>query len=141
MDFIHEIKKETGFLVEELDLGGGFGIRYLKDDDPYSLTKFVELVVSSVKERAAEHDLPLPKLLLEPGRSIVGEAGTTLYTVGAIKDVPGIRRYVAVDGGMTDNLRTALYEAKYEAVVANRVHGSPLEKVSIAGRACESGIC
>lgn len=139
MDFIHEIKKKTGFLIEELDLGGGFGIRYLRDDNPYSLAEFVELIAAAVKEKAAEHGLPLPKLFLEPGRSIVGEAGTTLYTVGAIKDVPGIRRYVAVDGGMTDNLRPALYEAKYEAVVANRVYDEPLEKVSIAGRACESG--
>ncbi|NLM51620.1 MAG: diaminopimelate decarboxylase [Firmicutes bacterium] len=139
LDFMQEIKKKTGFVVEELDLGGGFGIRYLKQDNPYSLTAFVELIVSSVKEKAAEHGFPLPKLLLEPGRSIVGEAGTTLYTVGAIKDVPGIRRYVAVDGGMTDNLRTALYDAKYEAVVANRVYDRPLEKVTIAGRACESG--
>ncbi|HHX73579.1 MAG TPA: diaminopimelate decarboxylase [Firmicutes bacterium] len=139
MDFIQEIRKKTGVSVQELDLGGGFGIRYLRDDNPYALTEFVELIVTAVNAKAAEHNLPLPKLLVEPGRSIVGEAGTTLYTVGTIKDVPGIRRYVAVDGGMTDNLRTALYEAKYEAIVANKAKAAAEETVSIAGRACESG--
>ena len=139
MDFINEIKKKAGFVIRELDLGGGFGIRYLRDDSPYALAEFVELIAATVKEKAAEHGLPLPKLLVEPGRSIVGEAGTTLYTVGAVKEVPGIRKYVAVDGGMMDNLRTALYEAKYEALVANRAHDKGEEVVSIAGKACESG--
>ncbi len=139
MDFMQEVKKKTGFVIRELDLGGGFGIRYLRDDTPYSLPAFVELIVATTKEKAAEHGLALPKLLVEPGRSIVGEAGTTLYTVGAIKEVPGIRKYVAVDGGMMDNVRTALYEAKYEAMVANRVLEEATEKVSIAGKACESG--
>jgi diaminopimelate decarboxylase len=99
----------------------------------------VELIAATVREKATEHGLPLPKLLVEPGRSIVGEAGTTLYTVGTIKDVPGIRKYVAVDGGMMDNVRTAMYEAKYEAIVANKPLEEPAEKVSIAGKACESG--
>ncbi|HHX75166.1 MAG TPA: diaminopimelate decarboxylase, partial [Firmicutes bacterium] len=139
MDFIREIREKTGASVRELDLGGGFGIRYLREDKPHSLTEFVEMIVSAVKAKAAEHNLLPPKLLVEPGRSIVGEAGTTLYTVGTIKDVPGIRRYVAVDGGITDNLRTALYEAKYEAIVANKAKEAAEEKVTIAGRACESG--
>lgn len=139
MDFINEIRKKTGITLKELDLGGGFGIRYLRDDNPYSLSAFVELIAATVKEKAAEHNRPLPKLLVEPGRSIVGEAGTTIYTVGSMKDIPGVRKYVAVDGGMMDNLRTALYEAKYEAVVANRMKDRPEEKVSIAGKACESG--
>ena len=139
MDFIQEIRKKTGALVRELDLGGGFSIRYLRDDKPHSLKEFIELIATTVKAKAAAHNLPVPKLLVEPGRSIVGEAGTTLYTVGTIKDVPGIRRYVAVDGGMTDNLRTALYEAKYEAIVANKANAPAEDKVTIAGRACESG--
>lgn len=139
MDFINEIKKKAGVVIKELDLGGGFGIRYLRDDSPYSLAEFVELIAVTVKEKAEEHGLPLPKLLVEPGRSIVGEAGTTLYTVGSVKEVPGIRKYVAVDGGMMDNLRTALYEAKYEALVANRPNDKGEEVVSIAGKACESG--
>jgi diaminopimelate decarboxylase len=139
VDFIQEIKKKTGMVVKELDLGGGIGIRYLREDNPYSLTEFVELITVTVKEKTAEYNLPLPKLLVEPGRSIVGEAGTTLYTVGSIKEIPGIRKYVAVDGGMMDNLRTALYEAKYEAIVANRPNDPAEETVSIAGKACESG--
>lgn len=139
MDFIQEIKKKTGTVIKELDLGGGFGIRYLEEDSPYSLAEFVEMIAATVKEKAAEHGLTLPKLFVEPGRSIVGEAGTTLYTVGSEKHVPGIRKYVSVDGGMMDNLRTALYEAKYEAVVANRKDKEPTEVVSIAGKACESG--
>ncbi|MBS4031214.1 MAG: diaminopimelate decarboxylase [Clostridiales bacterium] len=139
MDFIAEIKKKTGTVIKELDLGGGFGIRYLEEDSPYSLAEFVEMIAATVKEKATELGLPLPKLFVEPGRSIVGEAGTTLYTVGSEKNVPGIRKYVSVDGGMMDNLRTALYEAKYAAVVANRKDKEPTEVVSIAGKACESG--
>jgi diaminopimelate decarboxylase len=139
VDFIQEIRKKTGVVLGELDLGGGFGIRYTSEDNPYSLTEFVELIAETVKEKAAEHNLPLPKLLVEPGRSIVGEAGITLYTVGSVKEVPGIRKYVAVDGGMMDNLRPALYEAVYEALVANRAKDKAEETVTIAGKACESG--
>lgn len=139
VNFMAEIKKKTGLVLKELDLGGGFGIRYQREDNPYSLEEFVELIAATVKESCAVHDLPLPKLLVEPGRSIVGEAGTTLYTVGSVKEVPGIRKYVAVDGGMMDNLRPALYEAKYEAILANRANDPVEETVSIAGKACESG--
>ena len=139
VDFMQEIKKKTGTVLGELDLGGGFGIRYTREDSPYSLAGFIELIAKTVKDKAAEHNFPLPKLLVEPGRSVVGEAGITLYTVGSIKDIPGVRKYVAVDGGMMDNLRPALYEAQYEALLANNVHESASEKVSIAGKACESG--
>lgn len=139
MDFMAEINNETGYVIKELDLGGGVGIRYLQSDAPHPVSDFLELITTTVKEKAAAHNLSLPKLLVEPGRSIVGEAGTTLYTVGTIKDIPGIRRYAAVDGGMMDNLRTALYEAKYEALVANRALEEAEETVSIAGKACESG--
>jgi len=139
MDFIAEIREKTGFLIQDLDLGGGLGIRYLCSDLPVSISNYLGTIVEAVQERAAAHNLPLPKLLIEPGRSIVGEAGTTLYTVGTIKEVPGVRQYVAVDGGMMDNLRTALYEAKYEAILANRALAPRKQLVSIAGRACESG--
>ncbi|MBT9135565.1 MAG: Diaminopimelate decarboxylase [Firmicutes bacterium] len=139
LDFCGEIYRQTGLIMEELDLGGGVGIRYLRQDKPCPLADFARLIAATVKEKCAEASLPLPKLLLEPGRSIVGEAGTTLYTVGTIKEVPGIRKYVAVDGGMMDNLRTALYDAKYEAVLANRANDPAEEIVSIAGKACESG--
>lgn len=137
--FINEIRKKTGVVLRELDLGGGFGIRYQKGDTPYTLGEFVELIAATVREKSNDYGLPLPTLVVEPGRSIVGEAGTTLYTVGTIKDVPGIRKYVAVDGGMMDNLRPALYQAKYEAILANRAAEPARETVSIAGKACESG--
>lgn len=139
MDFMQEIREKTKFTIGELDLGGGFGIRYRPDDSPCSVVDFLALIAATVKERAGEHNFPLPLLLLEPGRSIIGEAGTTLYTVGSIKEVPGVRKYVAVDGGMMDNLRPALYEAKYESLLANRVDDTSREVVSIAGKACESG--
>jgi len=139
MDFLAEIKKQTGISLKELNLGGGLGIRYQEKDEPQSLPEFVKLIADVVKIKAGEHDLPLPKLMVEPGRSIVGEAGITLYTVGTVKEAPGIRKYVTVDGGMMDNLRPALYEAKYEAVAANRANDAAEEVVCIAGKACESG--
>ncbi len=135
---MQEIKRKTSVTLNELNLGGGLGIRYTREDQPYSLSDFLQLLSRAVIERAAEHNFPLPKLTLEPGRSIVGEAGITLYTVGTVKELPGIRLYAAVDGGMTDNLRTALYEARYEAALANRALEKPLHKITVAGKACES---
>src|SRR5450759_4623244 len=110
--FMDEIKRETGVAVRELDTGGGLGIA---------------------------HGLPVPKIMVEPGRSIVANAGVTLYTAGTIKDVPGIRTYVAVDGGMTDNIRTALYDAHYEVLVADKADQPRSEVVTIAGKHCETG--
>lgn len=135
---LQEIRRKTGVTLSELNLGGGLGIRYTREDQPYSLTDFLHLLSRSVQEKAFEYGFPLPKLTLEPGRSIVGEAGITLYTVGTVKELPGIRTYVAVDGGMTDNLRTALYQARYEAALANRAIEEPVQTVTIAGKACES---
>jgi diaminopimelate decarboxylase len=139
MDFIQEIRGKTGVIVRELNLGGGAGIRYLPEDTPFPVQRYLELITSTLQEKAAEHNLPLPLLLIEPGRSIVGEAGSTLYTAGAIKEIPGIRKIVAVDGGMTDNLRPALYGAKYTVLHAGRVDDRDLEVVTVAGKACESG--
>jgi diaminopimelate decarboxylase len=139
MDFIREIRENTGATVQELNLGGGAGIRYMPEDTPFPVQRYLELITATLLEKAAAHNLPLPLLLLEPGRSIVGEAGTTLYSVGSIKEIPGIRKFVAVDGGMTDNLRPALYEAKYTALPAGRMKDRDLEAVTIAGKACESG--
>lgn len=139
MSFLREIALIKNVQLEELNLGGGLGIRYLKDDQPPSIDSLIRPMVEAVKIKAAEYNFPLPKLMIEPGRSIVGEAGTSLYTIGTIKDLPGIRRYVSVDGGMSDNLRPALYNAKYEALVANKAEHSRGEVVSIAGKACESG--
>lgn len=135
---MQEIKRKTGVTLQELNLGGGLGIRYTREDQLYSLSDFLKLLARAVREQAEAHSFPLPKLTLEPGRSIVGEAGITLYTVGTVKELPGIRVYAAVDGGMTDNLRTALYEARYEAALANRAGEKELQKITVAGKACES---
>jgi len=132
-------KEKYAYEPAVLNLGGGFGIRYTRDDHPLPVEKYVEAIVGEVKKEVEERGLSFPKIWLEPGRSIVGDAGVTLYSVGSMKEVPNIRRYVAVDGGMSDNIRPALYEAKYEAVVANRVLEPRDRVVSIAGKCCESG--
>ncbi|HHX86637.1 MAG TPA: hypothetical protein GX693_00500 [Firmicutes bacterium] len=114
-------------------------IRYTSRDNPAGVRDLVLLLAEAIKNKAKQYNSALPRLILEPGRSIVGDAGVTLYTVGTIKEVPGIRRYVSVDGGMSDNLRCALYGASYEAVLANRPQEPANELVTIAGKACESG--
>ncbi len=139
MDLMQKIRHKTGTTLKELNLGGGFGIRYTSEDQPCSFSDITQLLSGAVREKCQEHDYPLPTVMIEPGRSIVGEAGVTLYTVGVVKNLPGILRYVSVDGGMSDNLRSALYGAHYEAALANRPQESPEEVVTIAGKACESG--
>lgn len=132
-----EARDRHGYYPRILNVGGGFGIRYVEGDRPISPEKYVAAISAAVRQ--SFEGLPLPEIWVEPGRSIVGEAGTTLYTVGSVKEVPGIRKYVSVDGGMTDNLRPALYQAKYEAMLANRALEKPEETVSIAGKCCETG--
>ncbi|GAB6168399.1 diaminopimelate decarboxylase [Clostridium carnis] len=139
LNFINTIKQETGHLIEELDLGGGFGIYYSEGDKPKETEEYCNVILNRVDEVCKKLCLKRPILTIEPGRSIVANAGTTLYTVGSIKEIPDIRTYVAVDGGMTDNIRPALYGAKYEAVIANKVNDKLTEKVTIAGKCCESG--
>lgn len=139
MEFIQQMKVETGFVASELNLGGGLGIYYTNEDQPRPVESFVRRVCEAVTQQAEKLDLPLPKILVEPGRSIVGEAGTTLYTIGSSKNIPEVRKYVAVDGGMTDNPRPALYQAKYEAALANKMKEAQSETVSVAGKCCESG--
>ena len=139
MEFLREVYRETGHLLEELNLGGGFGIYYVSGDKPANIKTYAAIVMENVRRMAADLDIPAPRITVEPGRSIVGEAGTTLYTVGSVKDIPGIRKYVAVDGGMTDNPRPALYQARYAAVMANKVNAPKTDEVSIAGKCCESG--
>ncbi|MCI0765643.1 diaminopimelate decarboxylase [Bacillus sp. TL12] len=138
-NFLEEIREETGYVVTVLNVGGGFGIRYTESDTPLTLDTYVHAVTNAVREQFTRKNYPLPEIWIEPGRSIVGDAGTTIYTVGAVKDIPGIRKYVSVDGGMTDNLRPALYGARYEAMLANRGRENAEEIVSIAGKCCESG--
>lgn len=139
MAFVARIREETGLVTAELNLGGGFGIYYYEGDRPVPPEAWVQAVMPCVKEKATEFGVPVPRVVVEPGRAIAGPAGTTLYTVGSYKDIPGIRRYIAVDGGMGDNPRPALYGSKYEATLANKANQAPEETVSIAGRCCESG--
>ncbi|HHY06080.1 MAG TPA: diaminopimelate decarboxylase [Clostridia bacterium] len=139
MDFLQKIKAETGQELAELNLGGGFGIYYQAGDTPALINKFAEIIMTTIEQKARNLKINLPQVIIEPGRSIVGTAGTTLYTIGSIKQIPNIRTYVAVDGGMSDNPRPALYQAQYEAAVANKMQIEATETVSITGKCCESG--
>lgn len=139
LDFTARIRDELDVTVEELNLGGGLGIRYVATDEPPSIGAYVKALADVVKSKVAEHRLTPPRVFVEPGRSIVGEAGVTLYTVGAMKAIPGVRTYVSVDGGMFENPRPALYGARYEAVVAARPDEAPAGVVAVAGQCCESG--
>lgn len=139
IEMMARIKSEYGYQIKELDVGGGLGVAYTTNDAPASIDAFAETVVSAVKECCAEYQVELPKLLCEPGRSLVANAGMTLYTVGILKTLPGIRKYVAVDGGMSDNIRTALYYAEYEPVIANKADQPRTEIVTLCGKHCESG--
>lgn len=138
IDLAAELRDELEYTVEELDLGGGLGVRYLPGDQPPSLGEYAEAVTSAVRARCERHDLPQPRLLQEPGRSLAGEAGTTLYTVGVVKDIQGLRTYVSVDGGMSDNPRPALYGARYDAIVANKARAPRTTKVTVSGKHCET---
>ncbi|MDF2037251.1 diaminopimelate decarboxylase [Cytobacillus oceanisediminis] len=134
-----EWKEKHAYEPKVLNLGGGFGIRYTEDDEPIHASQYVEEIIGEVKKQAEHYSMKMPEIWIEPGRSLVGDAGTTLYQTGSRKEVPNVRNYLAVDGGMSDNIRPALYQAKYEAVLANRVLDKPEETVSIAGKCCESG--
>ena len=142
LDFIAEMRNKFGLETEILNLGGGFGIWY-NDEDP-KLTfedyrDYLKNIIAAIELKIEKLNLKKPFLVIEPGRSIVGEAGITLYTVGAIKDIAGIKKYVSVDGGMFDNPRYALYQSKYTALLANCANALCTEKVTIAGKCCESG--
>jgi diaminopimelate decarboxylase len=139
-DFLALLKRQHNLEVEELNIGGGLGIRYLREHQPPTVDEFGERVVNALLGQLEAKGLQPPKLLLEPGRFIVGEAGTTLYTVGAIKEVPGTRTYVAIDGGMSDNPRPQLYDARYECLLANHAARSADRVVTVAGKHCETDI-
>ncbi|MGV8984602.1 diaminopimelate decarboxylase, partial [Clostridium sp.] len=139
MSFTKDIKEKFGYDMEELDLGGGFGVYYDKGDEPKKIEEFCKVIIEEAEIKCRELGINLPTLVIEPGRSIVANAGITLYTIGAIKDIPDVRKYVAVDGGMTDNIRPALYNAQYQCVLADRVSEPCTEVVTIAGKCCESG--
>lgn len=138
-DFLIQIRKETGIICPILNLGGGFGIYYTAEDSPADIKDYGKTVTETISEWAKKHDYPVPKIVVEPGRSIIGNAGTTLYSIGSIKTIPGIRKYIAVDGGMADNIRPSLYQAKYEGAIANKMNHPKDELVSVTGKCCESG--
>ncbi len=139
VEFMDRIRQEYDATLKELDLGGGLGIAYTAEDQPPTIQEFADVLCSAVKDACTEKDYPLPRLLVEPGRSLVANAGVTLYTVGTIKDLPGIRTFVAVDGGMSDNIRTALYHADYEPTLANKADQPRTQIVTLCGKHCESG--
>ena len=140
MNFIKDIKDTVGVEVEDLDIGGGRGIYYTEGDDPTSIENYSDAIFTELKAKTSQLSLKMPKIYIEPGRSIIGPCGTNLYKVGSIKDIPGIRKYVAVDGGMSDNIRPALYGAKYEVGIASRMSEiKKSETITISGKLCESG--
>jgi diaminopimelate decarboxylase len=134
-----KIKDKFGISLEEMNIGGGLGVQYTSEDDPPSMFEIAEVILASLKDNLAKYNLNEPKLIIEPGRSLVCNAGVTLYTVGSSKQVPEGRKYIAVDGGMSDNPRPSMYQAKYHAIVANKANDKASETVTIAGRFCESG--
>ncbi len=139
MAFAAKMVREQGLVFEEFSPGGGFGVQYVAGEAPPPLSTYAQAITSAIKAACGRHGLALPRLVLEPGRSMVGRAGVALYTVGAVKNIPGVRKYVSVDGGMADNIRPAIYGSKYEAVVVNRMDALPEEVVTLAGKYCESG--
>ncbi|KAF1296911.1 diaminopimelate decarboxylase [Enterococcus sp. JM4C] len=140
-DLLNTWKTAFNYTVSVFNIGGGFGIQYTDSDTPVSPAEFVKTIIHQVKENCQKRDYPLPEIWIEPGRSIVAEAGMTLYSVGSQKEVPGVRKFVSVDGGMGDNIRPALYDATYDALVANRQidAAETTELISIVGKYCESG--
>ncbi len=132
-------KTQFDFICPVLNLGGGFGIRYTDEDNPLDPAVYVEDMMKTIQSEIGQLNYPMPEIWIEPGRSLVGDAGTTLYTIGSQKEVPGVRNYVAVDGGMSDNIRPALYQAKYDAAVANKMTDIANTLYTVAGKCCESG--
>jgi diaminopimelate decarboxylase len=137
--FATAMRDRHGFVLEHLSPGGGFGIAYTDAEQPMAREEWATRIAEAVRDGCAAHRLDHPTLTVEPGRAIVGPAGVALYTLGAVKDLPGIRTYVSVDGGMADNIRPTLYDARYVAAIANREADGPIQPVTIAGKFCESG--
>ncbi len=139
VNFMADMHDRHGAELTELDLGGGFGIQYVKEEDPVPYEAYMKAVSETIRKTCSERNMEVPFVMLEPGRSIVAPAGITLYTVGSVKEIPGVRTYVSVDGGMGDNPRYILYQAEYTAVAAERAAKEPSARVTIAGKCCESG--
>ena len=139
LEFCALMQEKYGFSAKKLDLGGGYGVRYTQSDPEIDIPSNIEALADSLKKKAAELSVVLPDILLEPGRSIVADAGMTVYSVGSVKEIPGYKNYVSVDGGMTDNLRYALYGSNYTVLLANRADEKPDFLCDVVGRCCESG--
>ncbi|MEG2985347.1 MAG: diaminopimelate decarboxylase [Peptostreptococcaceae bacterium] len=139
MNLVKEIKETYNIDIKEVDLGGGVGVYYTEKDEPKTIQQFCEAIIVKSNEVCKEIGIDTPILIIEPGRSIVANAGSTIYTVGSIKDIKDIRTYVSVDGGMTDNIRPSLYQAGYECAIANKMGQEKNNQVTIAGKCCESG--
>ena len=137
--FASQMRRKHAFEMTEFSPGGGFAVQYIEEHPAPTAAAYAEMIVGSLQRACARHNLPLPQLSVEPGRSTICRAGVALYTAGASKTIPGVRRYVSVDGGMADNIRPAIYGSKYEAILANRPLEAPDETVTIAGKFCESG--
>ena len=137
--FAKEVEEKTGFASKVINLGGGFGIYYSEEDNPIALQDFVTRMISDLEIKKEEYGLSVEQVNIEPGRSIVANSGTTIYTVGGVKDTFSGKKYIFVDGGMTDNIRPALYQAKYEGVIANKMLETPTLCATVAGKCCESG--
>ena len=139
VDVAASLKEKYDYTAQIINVGGGFGIKYVQEDHPLKPEEFVKAIVKAIKDEATKHNFPIPEIDIEPGRSIVGPAGYNLYKVGSMKEIPGLVPYVAVDGGMGDNIRPALYQAKYETVLANDPQRRASQEVHVAGKYCESG--
>jgi diaminopimelate decarboxylase len=137
--FMKEVQNQTGYQAAQLNLGGGYGIGYVKEDPTLDVRQILLSVGAHVKRLCQMLQMDLPQILMEPGRSIVADSGMTLYHVGTVKRIPDAKTYVSVDGGMTDNPRYALYRAKYTLVCANRMHEKASMRCSVVGKCCESG--
>lgn len=137
--FIAEVRDETGFEAATLDLGGGFGVRYIESDPVFDIAAAIAALGEHIRSQCAALDLTPPRIIMEPGRSIVAAAGVTLYTAQSVKTIPGYKSYLAIDGGMTDNPRFALYGSRYTTLIADRAADKPDFTATLAGRCCESG--
>ena len=137
--YLDKLKKELGIIVETVNMGGGFGVYYTEEDDPAPIDDVLKEVITYTEAMEIKYRIGFKTLCIEPGRSIVGNAGTTLYTVGGIKETVGGKTYVFVDGGMADNIRPALYQAQYEAAILGDMNAIPDKEVTLAGKFCESG--
>lgn len=139
LEFIADIKERFGYLAESLNLGGGYGVRYVESDPYLDIAQKIAEVAAAIKSTCSRLDIPVPRIYMEPGRSIVADAGMTLYTAGSVKRITGYKNYVSIDGGMPDNPRFALYGSRYSCYNASRMNETADMEVTLGGRCCESG--